>query len=187
MARITVEDCLENVDNQFDLVLLAKERAFQLNSGATPQVPEDDDKRTVISLREIAENKISVKDLEETAIKKLRKHVVEEQDENELEESENDDFEKIYKGESSKSGSAILPTKRLKRIQEKMDIEAESIKNESIRLEEAKLEKKEELSNEGSKSASEDSDPEIEEAKAASEDSNPETEEVKPAEEDNKE
>ena len=117
MARITVEDCLENVENHYDLVLLAKERAFQLNSGATPQVPEDDDKRTVISLREIAENKISVKDLEETAIKKLRKHVVEEQDESELEESENDDFEKIYKGEASKSGSAILPTKRIKRIQ----------------------------------------------------------------------
>ena len=50
MARITVEDCLELVDNQYDLVLLAKERTSQLNAGEKPLVPEDNDKRTVIAM-----------------------------------------------------------------------------------------------------------------------------------------
>ena len=62
MARITVEDCLEKIDNQYDLVLLAKERTSQLNAGAPMLVEEDNDKRTIISLREIGDGKISVKD-----------------------------------------------------------------------------------------------------------------------------
>ena len=49
MARITVEDCLEKVDNQYDLVLLAKERTVQLNAGSPMLVEEDNDKRTIIS------------------------------------------------------------------------------------------------------------------------------------------
>ena len=53
MARITVEDCLEKIDSQYDLVLLAKERTTQLNAGEPALVPEDNDKNTVISLREI--------------------------------------------------------------------------------------------------------------------------------------
>ena len=69
MARITVEDCLEKVDNQYDLVLLAKERTVQLNAGSPMLVEEDNDKRTIISLREIGDGKISVKELEENAIK----------------------------------------------------------------------------------------------------------------------
>ena len=73
MARITVEDCLEKVDNQYDLVLLAKERTVQLNSGAPILVEEDNDKRTIISLREIGDGKISVDELEQNAIKRLRK------------------------------------------------------------------------------------------------------------------
>ena len=63
MARITVEDCLDKVENQYDLVLLAKERTSQLNSGAEMLVEEDKDKRTVIALREIAGGKISVEEL----------------------------------------------------------------------------------------------------------------------------
>ena len=62
MARITVEDCLKKVDNQYDLVLLAKERTAQLNAGASMLVEEDNDKRTIISLREIGDGKIAVKD-----------------------------------------------------------------------------------------------------------------------------
>ena len=60
MARITVEDCLEKVENQYDLVLLAKERTVQLNAGAPMMVEEDNDKRTIISLREIGDGKIDV-------------------------------------------------------------------------------------------------------------------------------
>ena len=73
MARITVEDCLDKVDNQYDLVLLAKERTTQLNAGAEMLVPEDNDKRLIISLREIAENKVTVADLEKSAIFKITK------------------------------------------------------------------------------------------------------------------
>ena len=62
MARVTVEDCLEQVDNQYDLVILAKERTLQLGAGDKSLVPEDNDKKTVISLREIAKEKEKVSD-----------------------------------------------------------------------------------------------------------------------------
>lgn len=60
MARVTVEDCLEKVDNRFHLVLTAAKRARQLAMGHEPRVPWDDDKPTVVALREIAENKIEL-------------------------------------------------------------------------------------------------------------------------------
>ena len=63
MARITVEDCLEKIRSQYDLVLLAKERTSQLNAGDSPLLPKENDKNTVISLREIGEGKIAVKTL----------------------------------------------------------------------------------------------------------------------------
>ena len=72
MARITVEDCLEKIDSQYDLVLLAKERTAQLNAGQKALVSEDNDKNTVIALREIAVGKVSIKTLEDTAIDRLR-------------------------------------------------------------------------------------------------------------------
>jgi len=65
MARITVEDCLEHVDNRFDLVLLAARRARQIAQGADPLVPAENDKPTVIALREIAENLISINTMDE--------------------------------------------------------------------------------------------------------------------------
>ena len=71
MARITVEDCLEKTNNQYDLVLLAKERTVQLNAGSQMLVEEENDKRTIISLREIGDGKINVKELEISAIKRL--------------------------------------------------------------------------------------------------------------------
>ena len=73
MARITVEDCLEKIDNQYDLVLLAKERTAQLNSGSPMLVEEDNDKKTIIALREIGDGKLSIKELEKNAITRLRK------------------------------------------------------------------------------------------------------------------
>ena len=118
MARITVEDCLDKVDNQYDLVLLAKERTTQLNAGAEMLVPEDNDKKTIISLREIAENKVTVADLEKSAILRLRKEPDENLEQEEVEEEENDDFENLYKGQISKSGIAILPSKRTRKIPE---------------------------------------------------------------------
>ena len=120
MARITVEDCLEKIDSQYDLVLLAKERTAQLNSGEKALVPEDNDKNTVISLREIGDGKISIKTIEDSAINKLRKVQNEPTELEDLEIESDDDFNKIYKGEISKSGAAILPSKRVRKIPEKI-------------------------------------------------------------------
>ena len=122
MARITVEDCLEKIDSQYDLVLLAKERTSQLAAGDKSLVPEDDDKNTVISLREIAEGKISIKTLEDSAINKLRKLQSEPMELEDLDLEQDDNFDKIYKGETSKSGAAILPSKRIRKIPEKITI-----------------------------------------------------------------
>ena len=69
MARITVEDCLEHVENRFDLVLLAARRARQISQGADPLVPPENDKPTVIALREIAENLINASSLDEMEAK----------------------------------------------------------------------------------------------------------------------
>ena len=120
MARITVEDCLEKIDSQYDLVLLAKERTTQLNTGEQPIVPAENDKNTVISLREIGEGKISIKTLEDTAINKLRKIQSRPKELEDLEIDQDDDFDKVYKGEISKSGAAILPSKRGRKIPEKV-------------------------------------------------------------------
>ena len=123
MARITVEDCLEKVESQFDLVLLAKERTSQLNAGEEALVPIDNDKNTVVSLREIGEGKISIKTLEDLAINKLREQQEESSEIEDLgEENQGDDFHSTYKGEISKSGTAILPSKSVRRIPEKVSL-----------------------------------------------------------------
>ena len=135
MARITVEDCLEKIDSQYDLVLLAKERTAQLNSGEKPLVPEDNDKNTVISLREIGEGKISIKTIEDSGINKLRKAQSEPKELEYLDIEQEDDFDKIYKGEISKSGTAILPSKRVRKIPEKITttLKAENKTEEKIK------------------------------------------------------
>ena len=118
MARITVEDCLEKIDSQYDLVLLAKERTSQLNAGEKALVPRNNDKNTVLALREIGDGKISLKTLEDAAINKLRKIKSQIKESEDLEIDQEDDFDKIYKGEISKSGAAILPSKRVRKIPE---------------------------------------------------------------------
>ncbi len=123
MARITVEDCLDKVENQYDLVLLAKERTSQLNSGSEMLVDEDNDKRTVVALREIATGKLDVNDLKKKAILRLRKEPDETFEEEEAEEVISDEFEKLYKGEVSKTGVAILPSKRMRKMPSQMQTE----------------------------------------------------------------
>ena len=156
MARITVEDCIDKVENQYDLVLLAKERTVQLNAGSPMLVEEDNDKRTIISLREIGDGKIEVKDIEASAIKRLRKEPDELEVQEDTEEDTNDDFEDLYKGQVSKSGVAILPSKRTRRIPEvkkpsladealsELKAEQPEIKEENLETEEAPLELSEE-------------------------------------------
>jgi DNA-directed RNA polymerase subunit omega len=130
MARITVEDCLEKIRSQYDLVLLAKERTSQLNAGDAPLLAKENDKNTVISLREIGEGKIAVKTLEDSAIDKLRKNQPSTNELDDLEEDYEDDFEKTYKGEVSKSGTAVLPSKRIRRVVDKTPQQLESVVDE---------------------------------------------------------
>jgi len=85
-------------------------------------VPPDNDKNTVIALREIGEGKVSIKTLRELAINKLRKHQKETTELEEIDDKRDDNFDRIYKGEISKSGTAILPSKRTKRILEKVNL-----------------------------------------------------------------
>tara|TARA_B100000963_G_C22508522_1_gene617172 strand:+ start:478 stop:1014 length:537 start_codon:yes stop_codon:yes gene_type:complete len=127
MARVTVEDCIDKVDSPYELVLVAKERATQLNSGIEPTIDRDNDKNTVISLREIAEENIKVQDLTESAIYKLRKHVEQVDESNEAEEDVGDDFENLYKGEISKSGTPILPSKRARKAPEKIQVSKDDL------------------------------------------------------------
>ena len=127
MARVTVEDCIDKVDSPYELVLVAKERATQLNSGIEPTLERDNDKNTVISLREIAEEKIKVPELTESAVYKLRKHVEQVDDGAEDDEEVGDDFESLYKGEISKSGVPILPSKRARKAPEKFQVSKEDL------------------------------------------------------------
>ena len=127
MARVTVEDCIDKVDSPYELVLVAKERATQLNSGIEATLDKDNDKNTVIALREIAEENIKVPDLTESAIYKLRKHVEQIDDGSEDDEEVGDDFESLYKGEISKSGTPILPSKRARKSPEKIQVSKEDL------------------------------------------------------------
>ncbi|MBT5385235.1 MAG: DNA-directed RNA polymerase subunit omega [Kordiimonadaceae bacterium] len=85
MARVTVEDCEDKVDNRFDLVLLAARRARQISAGAPITVDRNKDKNPVVALREIAEETILAKDLQEAVFYGLQKHV-------EVDEPEDDDI-----------------------------------------------------------------------------------------------
>ena len=173
MARVTVEDCVDKVDSPYELVLVAKERATQLNSGIEPTLDKDNDKNTVISLREIAEDKIKVSDLTESAVYKLRKHVEQIDDSSEDVEEVGDDFESLYKGEISKSGTPILPSKRARKAPEKIQVSQDDLAelSETAKPDVESMVSKEDNSEEGDISLNEVSETENQqEAKVNSED-----------------
>ena len=142
MARVTVEDCIDKVDSPYELVLVAKERATQLNSGLEPTLDRDNDKNTVVALREIASENVKVSDLEESAVYKLRKHVEQIDDTSDEDEEVGDDFENLYKGEISKSGVPILPSKRARKIPEKIQVSKEDLAELDNSPEEQSIESK---------------------------------------------
>jgi DNA-directed RNA polymerase subunit omega len=135
MARVTVEDCIDKVESPYELVLVAKERAVQLNSGLEPTLDRDNDKNTVISLREIAAETIKVSDLTDSAVHKLRKHVEQVDDGTDDDEIIGDDFESMYKGEISKSGTPILPSKRARKIPEKIQVSSDDLEELTAKAE----------------------------------------------------
>ena len=169
MARITVEDCMTKLDNQYDLVLLAKERTAQLNAGAQMLVPEDNDKKTIISLREIGDGKVQVEDLEKSAVLRLRKEPDENLQQEDIEEEENDEFESLYKGQISKSGIAILPSKRTRKIPDVKKVAAAEFAaastavNISDSLDQEPLNLKEEVKEEVKEEAKEEAKVEVKE------------------------
>ncbi len=86
MARVTVEDCIDKIPNRYDLVLIAAQRARDISSGSPIQVDRDNDKNSVVALREIAENKVSIEDLQKSLVMGLQKYVqVEEPEDEEVE------------------------------------------------------------------------------------------------------
>ena len=85
MARVTVEDCIDKLDNRFELVMIAARRARMLSSGAELTVERDNDKNCVVALREIAEETIDVLEIEENLVQGLQKYVEpDEPDESEM-------------------------------------------------------------------------------------------------------
>ena len=173
MARVTVEDCIDKVDSPYEIVLVAKERATQLNSGIEPTLEKDNDKNTVIALREIAEENIKVQDLTESAVYKLRKHVEQVDDGVEADEDIGDDFENLYKGEISKSGTPILPSKRARKTPEKIQLTKEDLAelSETATAEVDNSVGEETMNNQGEVSLDEISENENQEADVSTEDS----------------
>ena len=161
MARVTVEDCIDKVESPYELVLVAKERATQLNAGIEPTIERDNDKNTVISLREIADDKIKVSDLTEAAVYKLRKHVEQIDDSADDDEEVGDDFENLYKGEISKSGTPILPSKRARKTPEKIQVSKEDLAEIENATETASVEPLETTPEEGDASLDEMQEEEV--------------------------
>jgi len=184
MARVTVEDCIDKVESPYELVLVAKERAVQLNSGLEPTLDRDNDKNTVISLREIAEETIKVSDLTDSAIHKLRKHVEQVDDGTDDDEVIGDDFDSMYKGEISKSGTPILPSKRARKIPEKIQVAPEDLEELTAKAEpEVEVNPELEVASEETETASEETETASEETETASEETETASEETETASE----
>lgn len=101
MARVTVEDCILQIPNRFDLVMAAAQRARDIAAGAQITVDRDNDKNPVVALREIADLTVDAEVLSESLIKGLQKHV-------EVDEPEDDDLERLIGSEGLGGGSAGL-------------------------------------------------------------------------------
>ena len=128
MARITVEDCIKLINNQYDLVILAKERAVQLGRGATPAVDPENDKKPVIALREISESKITAEELRESIVSKLRQ-IPDYEEEEELEEVDNDTFRQMYQGGLSKSEMEKSATRKFTARSPRVETRAKPIED----------------------------------------------------------
>ncbi len=101
MARVTVEDCIVQIPNRFDLVLAAAQRARDISAGSQITVDRDNDKNPVVALREIADQTVDSEVLAESLIKGLQKHV-------EVDEPEDDDLERLIGSEGLGGGAAGL-------------------------------------------------------------------------------
>ena len=118
MARVTVTDCLEHVDNRFQLVLIAAKRARQLSMGAKPLVEEEDDKPTVIALREIADNLVDASILETTNIGLFH-------DDDEIEEIDDEEAERLIAAALAETMASELTEEQAEEVASSMMIEGD--------------------------------------------------------------
>jgi DNA-directed RNA polymerase subunit omega len=135
MARITVEDCIKQVTNQYELVILAKERAVQLGRGAAPAVDPENDKKPVIALREIGEAKITKDELQDSIVNKLRQ-VTDYQEEDENEVIEDDTFRQMYQGGLSKSEMEKTATRKFTSRAPRIDVKPTPVHENNIQQDE---------------------------------------------------
>ena len=138
MARITVEDCIKLINNQYDLVILAKERAVQLGRGATPAVDPENDKKPVIALREISESKITAEELKDSIVSKLRQ-IPDYEEEEELEEVDNDTFRQMFQGGLSKSEMEKSATRKFTARSPRVETRAKPVEDTLSDVEETPM------------------------------------------------
>jgi DNA-directed RNA polymerase subunit omega len=116
VARVTVEDCIQKIDNRFDLVLMAAHRARMISAGAAITVTRDNDKNPVVALREIGDGAISPEDLREDLIHSLQKYVeVDEPEKNAaplLDGADGDSFDTISEDELLRGIESLAPPER---------------------------------------------------------------------------
>ncbi len=108
MARVTVEDCITRVRNRFDLVLFSSQRARQIAGGDELEVERDNDKNPVVALREIAEDKVKPKDLQEAIIQSMQRHV-------EVDEPEEDDLSLLLASRRASETTDVLTPEALEK------------------------------------------------------------------------
>ena len=120
MARITVEDCIDKFPSRFELVLVASQRARKLHAGETPTVDKDNDKSTVIALREIADSTMTVNEMKENLIQEYQTVTIsDEEDENlELEASSDDKIENV---ETSDNNNDVVKDETSKEIESEIE------------------------------------------------------------------
>lgn len=109
MARVTVEDCIDKVETRFELVMAAAQRARKLGTGATLTVDRDNDKNTVVALREIASENISVADMKEDLIRSRQRVIHTAEDDEELVDLMSDDYEDSSDAEMDQLESSMRP------------------------------------------------------------------------------
>ena len=128
MARVTVEDCEDKVDNRFDLVLLAARRARQISAGAPITIERDNDKNPVVALREIADETILGTDLQEAVLYGLQKHV-------EVDEPEEDDISLLLAEQKLTENNQDMTADNLAKVA--MEVKADVAKAEAAEAEDA--------------------------------------------------
>ena len=128
MARVTVEDCIEKVENRFELIIAASQRAREISNGVQIEVDKDNDKNTVISLREIGDGAITYDDLKERYLKSIQKVVInnDEDEDNDIEE----EFSNYLNQEDAEQN--LNPTNFFKNAEDSF----EDVSDELIRKEE---------------------------------------------------